>query len=140
MDIELPDTKNFSARDSQFWPRFNTNTQTTNEIAIGVGLYDDDSGIRRLVVDLLSTLGDVAGDIAANAGGPTGGAIANGFQNFLEGSAAAVGSARFIGADTIVVKPSRQTVGANGAAKTELRFVRNGLNDVEYRFKSLLVN
>ena len=91
-------------------------------------------------MDLLSTLGDVAGDIAANAGGPTGGAIANGFQNFLEGSAAAVGSARFIGADTILVKSNKQTVGANGAAKTELRFTRSGVNDVDYRFKGLLVN
>jgi hypothetical protein len=137
--IKRGDVKNFSARDSQFWPRFNTNAQATSDIAVAVGLYDDDSGIRRVVVDLLTTLGDVAGDISANSG-QTGTAVATGFQNFLEGSAAVVGSARFIGADAMVVRPNKQVVGTNNAAKSSLVFTRNGVNDVVYRFQSIQVN
>ncbi len=138
--IKKGESRNLSARDSQFWPAANTTAQTSSDIAIGVALFDDDSGVRGAVVNLLRGLGDVAGDIAASFGG-SGLGIASGIQNLLEGTAAAVDTARFIGADAIVVKPNKQAVGANGQAKTEMRFLRPGaLNTVDYRFKGLLVN
>lgn len=137
--IKKGDTKNFTARDSQFWPRFNTSTKASGEISIGVGLYDDDSGLRRAIVDVLSGLGDVAGDIAANAGA-NGGAVANGFQNFLESSAAAISSVRFIGSDSVVIKPNQTAVDANGSPKNQLRFVKTGVVSADYRFLGLQVN
>lgn len=137
--IKKGESRNFNARDSQFWPAANTNAQTSSDTAIGVALFDDDSGVRGAVVNLLRGLGDVAGDIASSTGGGLG--VASGIQNLLEGVAAAVDTARFIGADAIVVKPNKQAVGANGQTKTEMRFLRSGaLNTVDYRFKGLLVN
>ena len=122
-----------------FWPAANATTQAVNEIAIGVGVFDDDSRVRGAVVSLLRGLADVAGDIASTFDGD-GLGIAVGLQNCLEGTAAAIDSARFIGSDTIVVRPNKQSVGTNGQAKTELRFLRSGNNTVDYRFKGLIIN
>ncbi len=138
-DIKKGNTRNFNARDSQFWPAANATAQATNEIAIGVGVFDDDSRVRGAVVSLLRGLADVAGDIASTFNGD-GGGVAGGFQNFLEGAAAAIDTARFIGSDTLVVRPNKQSVSTNGQPKTELRFLRSGNNTVDYRFKGLIIN
>lgn len=139
-DIKKGNTRNFNARDSQFWPAANATAQTANEMAIGVGVFDDDSRVRGAVVSLMRGLADVAGDIASTFDGGAIGGVAGGFQNFLEGAAAAIDTARFIGSDTLVVRPNKQSVSTNGQPKTELRFLRSGNNTVDYRFKGLIIN